>query len=578
MEFSIGGKWFFKYAAAIAITALIAATGRAQILLLDNFDDTNGPIASQGDGMVDTSEYRAPFGGAANDAFVGRTQFRFTLPAENVATTAPGSADGKVAVLELSTNNPLDASNASFFGTDLITKRNYAVGGGLRMTTRMRVDAATAAQGGLVAAPFLYDVTRTGGTGLVRDEIDHELITNLASGPTDNTSTNIWNDGDFANAGSPQTIFNPAGFDISAFHDYRTDWAPGTAKYYIDNTLVRTVTGSNVPDDPMRAHWNFWAPDNTFSAAYNASLLPTAAPGTTYRVELDRVQIERLNTTLSSNLLVDGSFETLPLLDVNTPGSGSTTGQWINFNNSSLDGLQVVAQDGAISMKAFGPFTGGPNASGVFQNVAATPGQQFEGSVWAQAPSFDHIKGNQNFTTLTLQWVNAAGSVIGSVNFSPGTNQQETPIFDGRDPRMIQDEWVQYFVNGVAPAGTAYARLNLFFVQLANEGGAAWFDNAELRLINNTAPVENADFNGDGKVDGADFLIWQRHSGASGSHALGDANNDGAVNAADLAVWKSHFGGASSAAAAAGVPEPASCSLVCLGMGALLYSRRRRAR
>lgn len=550
----------------------------AQVLLLDNFDDTNGPAASQGDGLVDTSEYRAPFGGGGD--FVGRTQFRFDLPAENVAAGAAGSTDGKVAVLELSTNNPLDATNMSFLGTDLITKRNYAVGGGIRMTTRMRVDAPTAAQGGMVAAAFMYDVTRENPPGtLVRDEIDHELLTNNSTGATPhNTLTNVWNDGDFASGGAGAFITNPAGFNIAAFHDYRTDWSPSSVKYYIDGALVRTVTGGVVPDDPMRAHWNFWAPDNTFTAAFNAGLAPTAAPGTTYRVELDRVQVERFNTTVGPNLLVDGSFENLQLLDVNTPGAGMTTGQWIRFNNSSLDMVELAPQDGATTMKAFGPFTGGTNASGVFQNVAATPGQQFEGSVWAQAPSFDAIKGNSNYTALTLQFVNSGGAVIGSVNFSPGTNQQETPIYDGRDTLMIENDWVQYAVNGVAPAETAYARLNLFFIQLNNQGGAVWFDNASLAQLTNSAPAENADFNNNGVVDGGDFLIWQRNFGSTTPATPGDANADGSVNAADYAIWKSKFGGPASAASAAGVPEPGACLLAAAAFGGVVAFRRRRFR
>ena len=91
----------------------------------------------------------------------------------------------------------------------------------------------------------------------------------------DNTLTNVWNDGNFASAGAPVMISNPPGFDVTQFHDYRTDWSPTSVKYYIDGTLVRTET-SVVPDDPMRAHVNFWAPDSTFAAAYNAGLTPSA--------------------------------------------------------------------------------------------------------------------------------------------------------------------------------------------------------------------------------------------------------------------------------------------------------------
>ena len=420
---------------------LAAASASGQVLLLDNLDDTSGPAAAQGDGLVDVSQFRAPFGGAD---FNQRTQYRFDLPQENVAQTgvggvgsATGSTDGKVAVIKFDTYNPLDPGNA-FYGTDLITKRNYAVGGGLRMETRMRVDSGT--PGGLVAAAFLYDVTRENPPGtLVRDEIDHELLTNLAqSGTPQSTFTNQWNDGDFSSPGLGAYIANSGAFSINDFHNYRTDWVGNKVQYYIDDVLVRTEIG-DVPNDPMRAHMNFWAPDSSFAAAYDGSLTPSAtSPGTTYDMEVDYVKLERFNTTTSANLLVDGSFESFPLA---TPAADGTGG-WTVFNNASQDGFELLAQDGFSSLKTFGPFTGGPNASGAYQNVPAAPGEQFEGSLWAFAPSSDSIKGNENYTTVTLQFVDAGGAVIGSVNYSPGTNQQETPIFDGRDANMIQDEWV----------------------------------------------------------------------------------------------------------------------------------------
>lgn len=62
----------------------------------------------------------------------------------------------------------------------------------------------------------------------------------------------------------------------------------------------------------------------------------------------------------------------------------------------------------------------------------------------------------------------------------------------------------------------------------------------------------NADFDGDGDVDGRDFLAWQRGFGiASGaSLAQGDANGDGAVNAADLEFWSDQYGASSNMYAA----------------------------
>jgi hypothetical protein len=106
-----------------------------------------------------------------------------------------------------------------------------------------------------------------------------------------------------------------------------------------------------------------------------------------------------------------------------------------------------------------------------------------------------------------------------------------------------------------------------------------------------TTSSPNADFNANGVVDGADFLIWQRGFGSSGAtKASGDANADQLVNAADLAVWRGEFGGSGASTpgqlvrghvryvtsfAVAAVPEPSSIVLVGLGVAGLAIKRRR---
>jgi len=554
--------WLAVVLGLIAGTPWRTPIALGQILFVDEFDGTHGGANTtfHPGGVVDVSSYRVPFG-VGGDDFVGRTNFRFTLPQDGVMTAASGSADGKVAVLNLDTYNP-NAAGVSFLGSDLITKRNFAGGGGLRMTTRMRVNSGT--PGGLVAAPFLYDTQRESPPGtLVRDEIDHEIITNFAqsAGP-DNTLTNVWDDGNFASPGAPVIISNSAGFDVTQFHDYRTDWTPNSVKYYIDNTLVRTETAV-VPDDPMRAHVNFWAPDSSFAAAYNAGLTPSvSSPGSTYRTEVDRIQIERFNTTASANLLADSSFE-----GFSEPGDDGY-GEWLLFNNALRASGEIPLQtvEDFAALKTFGPFTGGNNASGAFQNVPASHGEQFEGSVWAHSPSFDSILGRPNFTNVTLQFLNAAGAVLDSVNFSPGRNEKNTPIFDGRDPNMPQDQWIQYTVNAVAPADTAFVRQTLFFIQLTpNQGGAVWFDNASLIRLTPDVVALDGDFNVDGTVDAADYVMWRKTGMPANGYNL----------------WRTHFGRTAAGGggtANAGVPEASSCILALCALFTGASCRRRPAR
>ena len=91
-------------------------------------------------------------------------------------------------------------------------------------------------------------------------------------------------------------------------------------------------------------------------------------------------------------------------------------------------------------------------------------------------------------------------------------------------------------------------------------------------------PNDNADFNNNGLVEGADFLAWQRNFGLSGGATSmdGDANGDQNVNAADLAIWQTQYGTSPAMVAAIGaVPEPSSLVLVLCGLAACGCGRRR---
>ena len=75
-----------------------------------------------------------------------------------------------------------------------------------------------------------------------------------------------------------------------------------------------------------------------------------------------------------------------------------------------------------------------------------------------------------------------------------------------------------------------------------SSGGSVVIADA-VRVFVPVPVVENADFDGDGDVDGRDFLAWQRgFSSPSPTLNDGDANQDGFVDGDDLAVWQSQYG------------------------------------
>lgn len=103
--------------------------------------------------------------------------------------------------------------------------------------------------------------------------------------------------------------------------------------------------------------------------------------------------------------------------------------------------------------------------------------------------------------------------------------------------------------------------------------GLYW--DASALLADGVLAVEfggNADFDGNGRVDAGDFLVWQRGLGLNGQtdNSLGDATGDGVVDGADLKAWRAFSGiPANGSFSAVFVPEPATWLSVivtfCLG-------------
>ncbi len=130
-----------------------------------------------------------------------------------------------------------------------------------------------------------------------------------------------------------------------------------------------------------------------------------------------------------------------------------------------------------------------------------------------------------------------------------------------------------------AVAGMFSATYTLSFSDEDVDGAIGLGDLTLMLSGEVTAGSDNADFDGDGDVDGVDFLIWQRGNGSPGGLAQGDANNSGAVDAADLAIWQSQYG-VPPLSGLASVPEPSSLTLVfasCLFVAGSRYSTKRRS-
>lgn len=104
---------------------------------------------------------------------------------------------------------------------------------------------------------------------------------------------------------------------------------------------------------------------------------------------------------------------------------------------------------------------------------------------------------------------------------------------------------------------------------------------SELRPTSSVAIVPDllpGDYNGDGLVDTADFMVWQESYGDEVPATSGaDGNGDGIVDAIDYAVWRETLGasGFAPTEATAAAPEP---SALVLAFVAVAMALRRRSR
>jgi beta-glucanase (GH16 family) len=87
------------------------------------------------------------------------------------------------------------------------------------------------------------------------------------------------------------------------------------------------------------------------------------------------------------------------------------------------------------------------------------------------------------------------------------------------------------------------------------------------------------DYNSNGQVDAADYVIWRNTEDQNGIGLAGDGSGNGTVGPEDYEIWRQNFAGAAGLGAAAlaaeGVPEPSVAVPMAVSL-LLLYSQRMR--
>jgi hypothetical protein len=102
-----------------------------------------------------------------------------------------------------------------------------------------------------------------------------------------------------------------------------------------------------------------------------------------------------------------------------------------------------------------------------------------------------------------------------------------------------------------------------------------------IRAIVGTTAAVSGDYNRDGHVDAADYIVWRRSMGQNlAPYSGADGSGNGTVDEADFEFWRERFGdslGGAGATAEATVPEPASVLLLSLAALRMWVGVRRRS-
>jgi hypothetical protein len=228
---------------------------------------------------------------------------------------------------------------------------------------------------------------------------------------------------------------------------------------------------------------------------------------------------------------------------------------WTVFGNAigNVSPADEAVLDGEYSLKLYGQFNGPNNYSGVSQGISVAAGDVVRASASTFIDSLDSIAGTGNEVVMKIEFFNEFGGAFGTPDL---ISQSQITIANGGSE---QDVWLDHELVETAPSGAVEARLVFYFYQPGNQSGAVHLDRSAIEILPDSLL---GDFNSDGIVDAADYVVWRKTDGTQQGY---DA-------------WLTHFGqtapSGTGAVEHATVPEPAT--LAMLIVAAVGWSFRRR--
>ena len=275
--------------------------------------------------------------------------------------------------------------------------------------------------------------------------------------------------------------------------------------------------------------------------------------------------------------------------------------------NIILESIEIVEPGGPLaSLTAdtpgrftFGTFDNGPGNEGTFDDTNGLLTINADSTV-AGGVGFDPAQVDFDPTTHQLEVearlldANTAGSfnilmsdndtdaALGSDDFlyvidTSNFNTSEittftTPLGSGTESVIVETFGFEGNPgNGLQDFGLTRLQLQVN----ADDAGVLALEVMSVSIVPITDPELAGDYNGDGMVDSADYVVWRDTLGDTGAGLAADGNGDEVIDVADFDIWSDNFGasGPPAASALAAIPEPATVVLLAFCVAGTVRAR-----
>jgi hypothetical protein len=142
-------------------------------------------------------------------------------------------------------------------------------------------------------------------------------------------------------------------------------------------------------------------------------------------------------------------------------------------------------------------------------------------------------------------------------------NDLRLTIFSGDGATVLASADVAAAGETEVLAGVYLPAAGKYFVEVTGSSDAVQLYQLDLSLMATRLQLPG-DYNADGNVDTADYVVWRKTLAESALGLAADVNHDSIVDGADYGAWRRNFGLIPADGYWPGVPEPAALQLAAI--------------